>query len=379
MADLYFLNNLFRSPLFPKSLALSLLLNLRSVSFSQNKPSQEQINFKNFPQEVKRSFKKVGSLPTLKNGFIVRMHNIDSSIVFMESDAVNKYLYYSVNRFNTNKIEAYMPIGYSKYAIPSSFSDGVIQKENKLWAHDISTSKLLIVPLKKSAADPLADSLQMRAYRLPAFPVSVVVIDSVTILCSQFDDTSTSKLQLMDLRTGKSIKRWGSYEGEIPANMEITAWKNGNHCFLNTNPQKTKALLANRYADQIEIFDLEKNTSKLIKGPYGFDAVFTSRQSHQVNGITYFVAVHTENTRYGFMRSATTEKFIYLLFCGKPYNINGRSEWLGNDVFVYDWNGHPVKRITLNKAVRTITVTPDDKMLYSFDILTNDLIGISLQ
>lgn len=62
------------------------------------------------------------------------------------------------------------------------------------------------------------------------------------------------------------------------------------------------------------------------------------------------------------------QKYIYLLFSGN--NVRSPRRFYGNRIFVFDWDGKPVKQIHLKNDVIGLTVSSDDKSLYTINPFT---------
>ncbi len=67
-----------------------------------------------------------------------------------------------------------------------------------------------------------------------------------------------------------------------------------------------------------------------------------------------------EKNTFGFQKAVVTNRYIYTLFSGK----NKKSDSYYSDlVYVFDWKGEPVKKIKLDREVKSLTVAPDDSYL----------------
>ena len=72
----------------------------------------------------------------------------------------------------------------------------------------------------------------------------------------------------------------------------------------------------------------------------------------------------TPNTSRGAIDITSTDKHIYVLF---DYSQNH----LNNDIWVFDWTGVPIKKITLDSDIRLITAI-DDNLLYALALIGED-------
>lgn len=135
--------------------------------------------------------------------------------------------------------------------------------------------------------------------------------------------------------------------------------------FMLLKPDKKKLLLAGRYSDQLELLDLDNGKYKKIKGPVGFLPRLVPFENNA--GVTD--ATPGRETRYGFLKGHVTEKYFYLLFSGYPFQSFHR--FYGNKIFVYDWEGNPVKEINLKDDIVDFSVSSDNKILYTLNPQTN--------
>ena len=75
-------------------------------------------------------------------------------------------------------------------------------------------------------------------------------------------------------------------------------------------------------------------------------------------------AVMTDENIYGFISSSTTDDFIYLLYSGKT-RVQGNENY-ADEIWVYDWDGNPIKKFLLDQEVNQIAVSPNDEFLISY-------------
>lgn len=79
-----------------------------------------------------------------------------------------------------------------------------------------------------------------------------------------------------------------------------------------------------------------------------------------------------KSNKLGFSGIAVTEKHIYL----KKYDFaleditkedvnNGYPLWFDNKIYVFDWEGNPVRKYNLDKYVSSFVVDDDDKFIYA--------------
>lgn len=81
--------------------------------------------------------------------------------------------------------------------------------------------------------------------------------------------------------------------------------------------------------------------------------------------------IHPKDNKRGFSCIAVTEKYIYIeksdfFFSDKKNdNINnGYPLWFDNKIYVFDWEGNPVRKYNLDKYISSFVVDSNDKFIY---------------
>ncbi|MFC4871158.1 BF3164 family lipoprotein [Negadavirga shengliensis] len=96
------------------------------------------------------------------------------------------------------------------------------------------------------------------------------------------------------------------------------------------------------------------------------------REAEEPGGIVR--TVPQEDAKYCFVSGATSEKYIYALYSG---NLRSATEFidpaLADTVYVFDWKGNPVKKLTLDHSVRSIAVDEENQILYAAAFMDKDL------
>lgn len=76
---------------------------------------------------------------------------------------------------------------------------------------------------------------------------------------------------------------------------------------------------------------------------------------------------------FAYINFSATEKYIYLLYSGKSIADSGLDATFGNVIHVYDWELNKICEYVLDHEIQSIGVSPDDKYLYSFGTVLNDV------
>lgn len=188
------------------------------------------------------------------------------------------------------------------------------------------------------------------------FYYDAILLNRNEALLSGNYDTD-EKLVYVNFRDSSLNKQLLSYQKDTAIGSSMVN-KMSYESFMLLKPDKKKIVLACRYADQFELFDLTNGEHKKISGPVGFSPRLAPFRNN--SGVT--VATPDEETRYGFLKGHVTDKFFYLLFSG--YHFRSAHQFFGNKILVYDWEGNPVRQINVKNDIVDFSVTSDDKTLY---------------
>lgn len=318
----------------------------------QAQSGAEVVSFSKFPEETRLVLKTVFRM---KEPVARRMFLVDSLLYIWDEGNLGDYVFYRYSSAGQKLSGGLIEAGQGYGQITGAMSAGVIQK-NKIWVHDVVLDKLVTAELLKNKAGK--DSTVLKEYRLPRFFYSVQLATGNRLLGAGAQLTP-SKVEELDLVSGKDMELYGAFDKE-PAGVPFGSWKHAQEGFLFLKPAGEKMVLASRFSDRIEIFDLATQTSKLIKGPENFDFAFEPFQTAGVD-----VSVRTDKTRFAFSNGAVTDGFIYLLYSGKQHETDRPND--NETIYVYSWDGKPVKKLNLDRPVMSFTVSDDDTVLYAYD------------
>ena len=245
----------------------------------------------------------------------------------------------------------FLPAGRQKNQSLGFLSYGIYN--NKLWVDDMVKEKIICLDLNN-----IPVTGETKEYKMPAFYYSVQMLNDSTIIGSG-DYDSDYKISLINLLSGKVINQMTPYQSDS-GDPESREQKMAYESFLFLKPSGEKCISACRYADQIEIVSLNNKSSKIVKGPEGYvpDVLVATGNDGKK------LSTRNQNTRYAFVKGKTTNEFIYLLYSGN----NHLSEHLnyGRYLYVYDWEGKPVQKLTFADDVLDFAVTSDNKTIYAY-------------
>lgn len=306
-------------------------------------------SFARFPQEIK---------PDLKPAFEIRKRTVrdiffaDSIFYFRNKNEAAGYYITPYSPQGKKRGKEYVQQGGGVNQIAAGMSAG-FWNNRLIWIHDIMIDKIVIADGFDKASTE--ESVRLSEYKLPLGFYWIGMIDSNLIVGAGVDD-SPVKIQELELSTGRVIKSYGAFSAP-PANIPFNSWKMAYQSFLYVKPGGDVVALACRFTDKVEFFNRKNGSDKIVNGPDNFDVVFNPIQTGN-----FWAMERVDETRFAFVNGMATSKYLYLLYAGHQHeDPKGDS---GRYIFVYNWDGDPVKKITLGTYVSTFTVTPDDKNLY---------------
>ncbi|TRT95357.1 MAG: hypothetical protein EWV61_22415 [Microcystis aeruginosa Ma_AC_P_19900807_S300] len=328
--------------------------------YGQITPSNYQV-FGKFNSESFIPMEKVAKFDDI---LAAQVYFKDSLLLLCDVDGNTDY-FFNVISLASKKIKGkYIEYGRAQGQALNAFSNGICQN-NFLWVNDISAKKIIIVDIDKAQQKNSSINEYLSEYSFTRNFYKGQLIDSASILVTG-SDFSKGKLQLLNLRTREVVKEYGHYEN-VPDDIPFFSWKSAHEGFVYTNPSQSKAIIACRYTDQIEIFNLDDSTSKIIQGPENYKPEFTP-----IKVLGGDISARTSKTRTAFASGFVTEKHIYLLYSGKL--SNEKNTYQTKYIFVYDWKGNPIKKITLDNEVSSIAITNNEKTIYAFDASSGNIL-----
>ncbi len=285
----------------------------------------------------------------------------DSILVLVNSKSNSQKHYFNFYNINTKQFLPGMLEGGRNEGHTTGFISYGLEKDY-LWVLDANREK--IISLK---TDSLHNSKVQRFIKEPYIPwvyyAAQLINDTTALVNGDYDGANDYKLAVFNLKTGKPTGYIVPYSAD-PAKPFKPEEKMAYESFLFIRPLKDKAVNASRFADRVEIVDLKTQQVKVVRGPEGFEPEFEL----MIRDDGKRIGVRTERNRFGFVAGKVTNQFIYLLYSGNLENTTHR--WYGSTIYVYDWNGNPVKKLTLKNDIARFTVTANDDKIYTYNPIT---------
>lgn len=172
-----------------------------------------------------------------------------------------------------------------------------------------------------------------------------------------YDD---ARFYLLD-KEGNILHRYEEYpyrdETEKNLNKRVLAQAYMGEFASNTKGDKFAFITGT--ARIISFFQIENSQIKLIKElnenypDYPYQAQMT-----QYRGLS-------KNANSGYMSVTASDKHVFALFSGRSYKEYDKNAYMGNEVFVFDWNGTLLKTFKLDIFVSQIRVNYNENLLYA--------------
>ena len=156
---------------------------------------------------------------------------------------------------------------------------------------------------------------------------------------------------------GNKVRTLGDYPigPEDYSELEKVDAYNG---ILATN-RKDRVAVCRMFTDLIDFYDDEGHLLKRLHGPEQFYTRFIEFNDGMVVGSR----ADGKYYRDAFYSPFGTETHLFVLFNGKFVNKPGHN-LLAEDILVFDWEGNPVCRYSLDKGVSRIAVDTNRRKIY---------------
>ncbi len=241
-------------------------------------------------------------------------------------------------------------------------------KKQYLFVKDIALNKLIVADLSQKHGP---DSLVIEEYPSNQRTYTEHLLSENLVLQSGILDASREIMHVRDIKTDSLVRAFGSLP-EAPGRVPFGSWKHANMNFLFVKPDATRAVIAWRYAAKTEVFDLDTEKGAIAIGPKEIEPSFLPIDAGGIQ-----MSQVTEKTTYTYRGGSVTDKYIYLLYYGKTTDTPFFTD--GNLIFVFDWNGNPVRELRLDRYIQGFAVNDDDSILYAFDGENRQVVTARLQ
>lgn len=323
-----------------------IILVLLSSCKSNSSFTEDAITFDKFPSNENLKLKVYKEISNIVVDGILNYK--DSLLILRNAPNTSKY-HFSVFDINKKNITAsLLGSGRKENQSIAFLSYGIY--EDKLWVNDIIKNKIITVQIENGITnDSIIDNT------MSTFYYGIQLLNHGAYLASG-DYDSEDRLTIIDSKTNTPVKSINKY----PKGM-TRGQKMAYESFLFVNPMRNMAVLAARFNDRIQIIDLKTTKSNVLRGPENFEPSFDIIKGQDNKEIIY----SNNESRYGFVKGTMTNNFIYLLYSGN--NQEGSNFHYGKMIYVYNWEGKPIKRYVLPHYVLDFTISSDDSVIYTYN------------
>ena len=299
-----------------------------------------------FPSVQKLNLKKLKRLDDISVDGLQQYN--DSVLLIRNSPNTSKFHFSLFNIDKKTRTSNLIETGRGVNQSMAFLSYGIYK--NDVWVYDIIKNEFISTKMDSSRSNK-----QLLTNAPEIFYYNIQPLNNETFLASG-DYDSDHWVSIVKTENNEVIKKIAPYPKEISR-----AQKNSYESFLFLNPSRDKAVLAGRFTDRIQIIDLRNNKSIVIKGPKNYQPKYDVL----VRGDGKEISVRNDQTKYAFVKGSTTKNFIYLLYSG---NIHDSSNLhYGKEVYIYNWEGQPIKKLSLPHYVLDISVKNDDSIIYAYN------------
>lgn len=152
------------------------------------------------------------------------------------------------------------------------------------------------------------------------------------------------------------------------SNIQDTSFINmGYMNFSSVSPDKTKFANIIYNTEVVETFLVENDSIKKI---WSFHGKLFPVTPLKIGSGT--MAQQSEGT-FGFKNLCVTNRFIYCTFSKENIENLIPNTATANYLFIFSWNGIIHTIYLLDHSVRTIAISPDDRLFYGTSIIDNDV------
>lgn len=197
-------------------------------------------------------------------------------------------------------------------------------------------------------------------YKIPDAEISKLIsINDSTFVCA---GTYKSRYQFLLFDNKNNIMDYGVdiYNASDSAFNVHTKFLS-NQGDLVMNPQKTLFAYSVNFSSNIDFFSTEGNKIQLVKSLRLGNPI--SKPVDVVTGGSMYCSVDmTRNSQIGYINLCASSQYVYALFTDKKVYDSARKS---NIVLVFDWEGNPIRKYTLDAEAYYIAVDEVQKEMFA--------------
>lgn len=199
---------------------------------------------------------------------------------------------------------------------------------------------------------------RLAKYELPEMNISRLVPLSDSLYVGGGCHNSGSQYVLFDKNGREFDHSIDTYNAKDASFNRFTKYLSNQGDFVK-HPYLNKFAYSVNYSSNLDFFEIKDSKIKQIKLQRWKNPVLKSVV--EGNG-TMFSATPTEKTETGYINLCSTSQYVYALHSDKPLYENWRKS---TTVFVFDWNGTPIKKYILPQNAYYIAVNENSQKMYA--------------
>ena len=134
-----------------------------------------------------------------------------------------------------------------------------------------------------------------------------------------------------------------------------------NQCMFSKHPTRNQIAFLEIKNASLGVVSYDSIDFKLHEKKW-----WKSKSKEVGDGVDNIEIIPSKERRTAFISHAISEKYIYSLYSGKKINYLSPYDALqSNKIYVFDWEGNPIKRFELDKEVRSIAIDEKNNILYA--------------
>ncbi|MFV0505961.1 MAG: BF3164 family lipoprotein [Bacteroidales bacterium] len=329
-----------------------LMVSLTSCKKRESIVLHENItSFTKFPMETDVVFK---NLFEYKDGEPRTLQLLDSTLIIFNFTKKIESFFYNYNLKSNKLSKGYLKKGRGPNEAIGAACTGIV--DDNLWVYDVTKKKIFTID-KSSAL--YGNEKLFQSYPVEDNFYQITLIGNSKFLASG-KANSKYKIQEIDF-SGKLQKEFGEFK-YIPKDVPTDALKDACHSFFYLKPSGDKVAIPYLFTDIMEIYNIAQPSPNIaVQGPHMVNMDFEVGKRGDYN----FMKKNNE-IRKTFLSGAVTDKYIYLAYSGLSYAEREDMNYC-KYVYVFDWDGNPIKKLNLNKRILGLAVS-NDETIYSYDV-----------
>lgn len=276
-----------------------------------------------------------------------RIYYYDSLLFLRESVKDVKMIV--CDPYKCNIVNELIPHGRGPGEQIGTFYFNYCKETKNIFAIDITLKRMLVIN-KDSVL--FSDYYPVKSYNFPI--ESILSLDAINdtsfIATGYFDDCRAQKITL----NGKIEKLGDSPNIHRSINLIINEAYTG---VIKTSPKKDKFVIACRYADQLEIFDLNSLKQSYIKGPELFEPSY-----EEVKQKDYAAITPASDQLYGYVDMCVSNDQIFALYSGKLTSLENGAYC--NIIRAFSWEGVYLYDYILDKEITALDFDEQEGVFY---------------